>query len=377
MFVQAPGRELSCLCYIIRPSHVGNRSAALCPILYNLVIIPGWFERLAAVPQFGAFRSLKREAYGIINVMGNAGRSSTKPLTATRDRVGMVTGISCLMGCLFLLTGCGTATIPTPTIVPIIKTEIIPAPTFEPPAPSPTSTYIESPSPILGGVTPTPWPTWYPAAGLNGPPPPYWLEIDRVPPGKKEIAITFDAGGTGDTMPQILRTLREHHVHVTMFLTGRFAEKYSEGIKQAAADGHELANHTYSHVDARKLSDKALRQELARADRVIKNLTGLGTKPYWRPPFGSRNNHILNVAASEGYRSVYWTLDAHDAVGEPKSADFIFDRITNTPGVELDGAIILEHFGSQASADALPRVLDRLEEMGLKVVTISELLSAP
>jgi peptidoglycan/xylan/chitin deacetylase (PgdA/CDA1 family) len=189
------------------------------------------------------------------------------------------------------------------------------------------------------------------------------------------VALTFDAGGTGETISQILRTLRQHNAHATMFFTGIFAEKYPQGVKQAAADGHELGNHTYSHTDSRKLSDKALKQELARTDKIIRDLTGLSTKPYWRPPYGGRNNHILNIAAFEGYRSIYWTLDAHDAVGEPKTADFIYDRITNTPTVELDGAIILEHFGSQTSADALPRILDRLEEMGLRVVTVSELLS--
>lgn len=197
----------------------------------------------------------------------------------------------------------------------------------------------------------------------------------RVPPGRKRIALTFDAGASGEPMPRILATLRERGVRLTMFITGKFAEKYPDLVRQAAADGHEIANHTYSHPDMRKLSDEEIAGELRRADAVISALTGRTTKPYWRAPFGARDNRVLSVAAAEGYRSIYWTLDSLDSVGQPKTPDFIFDRVTNTPGVNLDGAIILQHLGSDPSADALPRILDRLAEMGLTPVTISELLS--
>jgi len=176
-------------------------------------------------------------------------------------------------------------------------------------------------------------------------------------------------------MPQVLAALRERGLHITMFITGKYAERYPDAVKQAVADGHEIANHTYSHRDSLLLTDAELTEEFARTEEIIRDLTGISTKPYWRPPYGSRNNHVLNVAVSRGYRSIYWSLDSHDSVGAPKTPDFIFNRVTNTPGVNLDGAIVLQHFGSPASASALPLILDRLQEMGLQVVTVSELIS--
>ena len=196
----------------------------------------------------------------------------------------------------------------------------------------------------------------------------------RVAPGKKLVALTFDAGGAGEAWPRIMAALRERNVHVTMFFTGKFAEKYPDAVRQAVADGHELANHTYSHLSSLKLTDAQLIEELASTEAIIRELTGVSVKPYWRPPFGERNNHILNVASAQGYRSIVWTLDSLDSVGRPKTPDFIFNRVTYPPRVNLDGAIVLQHFGSAASADALPRELTRLDELGLKVVTISELL---
>lgn len=202
-----------------------------------------------------------------------------------------------------------------------------------------------------------------------------WSEVVRGYPGKKRVALTFDAGATGETMPAVLNVLRQRHIHITMFFTGKFVEEYPDSVKQAVLDGHEIANHTYSHTDSLLLTDQQLEDELARTENIIYKLTGVSTKPYWRPPYGSRNNHVLNVAQSQGYRSIYWTLDSLDSVGQPKTPDFIFNRVTNTPDFNLDGAIILQHFGSDASAEALPRILDRLQEMGYSVVTISDLLT--
>ena len=216
--------------------------------------------------------------------------------------------------------------------------------------------------------TPRPTPTAEPAPAGG------WSEVARGYPGKKRVALTFDAGSTGEPMPAILAALRERNVRITMFFTGKFAEQYPDGVRQAAADGHEISNHTYSHRDSLGLTDEELEEELERTEGILYALTGRTSKPFWRPPYGSRNNHVLNVAVAEGYRSIFWTLDSLDSVGEPKTPDFIFNRVTNTPDFNLDGAIILQHFGSQASAEALPRILDRLREMGYSVVTVSELL---
>ena len=143
-----------------------------------------------------------------------------------------------------------------------------------------------------------------------------WSQVVRGPVGNKQVALTFDAGASGETCPRVLSTLRERGIHITMFFTGKFAEQYPDCITQAVADGHEIANHTYSHLDSRDLTDEQLSGELARTESIIQGLTGVSTKPYWRPPFGAYNNHVLNVAVAQGYRSIYWTLDSLE-LGRP------------------------------------------------------------
>ena len=146
--------------------------------------------------------------------------------------------------------------------------------------------------------------------------------------------------------------------------------------RQPLQTAMNLATTLIHTSNSRTLTDAQLINELSRTESIIQNLTGATTKPYWRPPYGAYNNHVLQVAVSQGYRSIYWTLDSLNSVGQPKTPDFIFNRVTNPPkGINLDGAIVLQHFGSQASADALPRELDTLKEMGYQVVTDSQLLS--
>ncbi len=64
-------------------------------------------------------------------------------------------------------------------------------------------------------------------------------------------------------------------------------------------------------------------------------------------PYGARNARVLERCAHAlGYHSIYWTIDSLDSVDPPKSARFLYDRITSRSNEQLDGAIILMHVGA-------------------------------
>ncbi len=203
-------------------------------------------------------------------------------------------------------------------------------------------------------------------------------EVERGLPGRR-VALTFDAGASAEPAGRILDALRKAGVRVTFFLTGRFVEENPDLVRRMAAEGHEFGNHTYSHPDLTGLTDEAVRQELARTEQVIRDLTGQGTRPFLRPPFGARNRHLLNLLAGEGYISIYWTVDSWDSVGEPKTPEFLLERVTHpTDGsgrpVSLEGAIVLMHVGSEPTAQALPEILAWFRAEGWEVVPVSEVL---
>ncbi|MDB6138313.1 MAG: polysaccharide deacetylase, partial [Verrucomicrobiaceae bacterium] len=85
---------------------------------------------------------------------------------------------------------------------------------------------------------------------------------------------------------------------------------------------------------------------------------------------------VLLAAEALGYLPIYWTLDCLDSVGAKKSPDFIAQRVTRKlPREQMCGSIVLMHVDSMATADAVPEILSRFEEMGLSVVTVSRVLN--
>lgn len=199
---------------------------------------------------------------------------------------------------------------------------------------------------------------------------PYWQkgEITRGNPNKKQIIFTFDAGAADNSAIKILEALKNHNIKSTFFLTGRFADKYPDATKKIAQDGHEVFNHTYSHPDLIKISKEEIVSEIEKADAAISLRTGKTTKPYFRFPFGSRNEEALAIVKSEGYQSVFWTVDALDWK-EKITAYEVKQKIYS--GLK-NGAIILMHIGDDITGQVLDEVFTKIEADGYKIVSLTE-----
>lgn len=190
------------------------------------------------------------------------------------------------------------------------------------------------------------------------------------------VALTFDAGSTAEPLPKLLKTLREHQLKVTFFVTGFWVRENPQLLQQIVAEGHELGNHSLTHPDMRNLDDMRIKHEILETERLVRKTTGQTTRPYFRPPYGAYNDRVLQTVESLGYLPVYWTLDCLDSTGVKKTSAFIADRVTHKlPREQMCGSIVLMHVDSMATADAVPEILSRFDQMGLSVVTLSQVLN--
>ncbi|MDH7601453.1 MAG: polysaccharide deacetylase family protein [Armatimonadota bacterium] len=187
------------------------------------------------------------------------------------------------------------------------------------------------------------------------------------------IALTFDAGASSAPTASLLDTLRSAGLHVTFFLTGKWCERNETLVRRIANEGHEIANHTYSHPDLRKLSSEAIREELTKTDEIVTRITGQHCAPYFRPPYGSRDRRVIEAARQAGFTCVYWSVDSWDAFKRGITPDEIKTRVLSKAKA---GDIVLMHCGSPATAEALPEIIQELESRGLRIVPVSELLSS-
>jgi peptidoglycan/xylan/chitin deacetylase (PgdA/CDA1 family) len=199
-------------------------------------------------------------------------------------------------------------------------------------------------------------------------------EVDRGPRGKNEIALTFDAGAEAECFDDLIAALANAHASSTFFVTGRFVHDHADCAAEITKHGHEVGNHTWSHLDLTRESDDVVRDEIMRAERAIFQASGQTPRPRFRAPYGLRDERVLKIARNFGYRSIQWTLDSQDGVEPAKSSQFLIDRITSKTDSELDGVIILMHVGVRSTADALPAIIANLQGRGFRLVTISELL---
>ena len=199
-------------------------------------------------------------------------------------------------------------------------------------------------------------------------------EVVRGVKGKKQIALTFDAGANAECFDDLIAALENSRVHSTFFITGNFAQRHEPCAKAITRHGHELGNHTWSHANLTKQPDQIIREEIVRGEMLLSEIAGQSPRPRLRVPFGERDDRVLRIAANLGYRSIYWTLDSLDSIEPRKTSEFLIDRITSKTDPELDGAIILMHVGEKATADALPAIIANLQGRGFELVTISTLL---
>jgi peptidoglycan/xylan/chitin deacetylase (PgdA/CDA1 family) len=197
------------------------------------------------------------------------------------------------------------------------------------------------------------------------------VEISRGAGHRPEVALTFDAGADWKPVRQILRTLGEADVRCTFFLTGEWVERNPKTTRAIVAARHEIGNHSWDHPDFTGLDTAAIADQLDRTEAIVRETARRSTRPYFRPPLGARDHRVRQAVADRGYVTIYWSLDSRDSVDKGITSEQVRERVLT--GTE-PGSIVLLHCGSQASADALPEILQGLKERGLTPVTISRLL---
>ncbi|MDQ8046266.1 MAG: polysaccharide deacetylase family protein [Solirubrobacteraceae bacterium] len=192
------------------------------------------------------------------------------------------------------------------------------------------------------------------------------------PATRHEVAMTFDDGPSEYTA-QIQAILRKAGIPATFFMIGRQIAGHEAQLRSEIADGDELADHSWSHVDLGGGGPLATTQ-LTDTNDAIRAATGF-SPCLFRPPYGSVGSDLVARAGALGMSTVTWNVDPQDWARPGVEA--IEQRIL---AQVKDGAIILDHDGggdrSQTVA-ALPTVISELQARGYRFVTVSALLGKP
>lgn len=190
--------------------------------------------------------------------------------------------------------------------------------------------------------------------------------------------MTFDDGPGNRLTPAILDILAEYNVKATFFVLGRNIIGRESIIQQIEAGGHEICSHGYDHINYWKVSPLRALADIKRGWQAIDK--ALGRKhcvcPF-RPPYGKLNLFCLLYLWIHRIPIFYWTLVS----GDTWPIDKWDSRRIALLADEAGGAVSLAHDFDRANNDVDNMVLDSLtlalskaKEVGMHVITISELV---
>ena len=189
----------------------------------------------------------------------------------------------------------------------------------------------------------------------------------RVDPEKKLIAFSFDDGPSRKNTEKILKALDKNNARATFFMLGQNAKYYPDLVKKVEESGNEVAGHSWNHPLLTKLGKKGVKKQMSRMNEAIASVTGSDVG-LLRPPYGSINRTVKNTVKDP---LILWSIDTLDwkTLNADKTADAILKQAR-------DGDIILMHDIHAPTAEAVKKVLPKLEKKGFQVCTVSELLEA-
>lgn len=186
-------------------------------------------------------------------------------------------------------------------------------------------------------------------------------ELDFRP----KIALTFDDGPNDEFTPQVLDILDQYHIKAVFFVVGRNVEANPKMAKEIVKRGHTIANHSYSHPDLSKLSDKDVQEEINRTQNIIKEVTK-ETPTLFRMPYGAGGKRVVDMFPK--LTSVMWNVDSKD--WQLRNGKLIYDEINKQLS---DDMLLLMHDTNQGSVDALAKLIPELIDKHYRFVSPEEL----
>ncbi|MCX8043503.1 MAG: glycosyltransferase [Desulfobacterota bacterium] len=193
------------------------------------------------------------------------------------------------------------------------------------------------------------------------------------------VALTFDDGPDPEWTPQILDVLKAYNTPAAFFVTGINARDNPDLIRRIVAEGHELGNHTYNHLELTHKPKMLVQLELNATQRIIEGIVGRSTILF-RPPYNADRKpgsieeiEPLAIARARGYVTVSASIDSED--WNTADPEVVFQRVKQR---RQEGAVVLLHDAGgdrSATVAALPRIIEYLRRRGDRIVPLSHVLA--
>ncbi|MGH2756991.1 MAG: polysaccharide deacetylase family protein [Actinomycetota bacterium] len=191
-------------------------------------------------------------------------------------------------------------------------------------------------------------------------PPSEWV----VGPHQPVAFITFDGQTRAKYLENVVDVLRKKRAKASFFISGRWVSHHPKKARNVTRAGHALANRGWGKVPFTAMDDASIRASIARAQQALGRVGGMSA-PFLRTPDGARDQRVLSIAGSMGYRSVRWTH---------RPGAGAFRRVQRAVVHKAKyGSIISLDVWRLSHRKALPGIIDGLRRRGFSLAKVKRL----
>lgn len=183
-------------------------------------------------------------------------------------------------------------------------------------------------------------------------------------PQKVTIVLSFDDGPNNKRTSELIDYLEDYKMSATFFMVGQKIPNQKDIVRKVANSHSEIGYHSYAHSYFTKQNYDQIKEEFNASDKELYEIAKVHYASV-RPPYGSYNDQVLE-AINKPF--VLWNIDTLD--WKYKDSEYLTDYVLTH---YQDNSIILFHDSYQTSIEAAKKIIEKLYEEDVQVVSVSTL----
>jgi peptidoglycan/xylan/chitin deacetylase (PgdA/CDA1 family) len=239
----------------------------------------------------------------------------------------------------------------------------------------------------------------------------------NLPKTGNTLYLTFDDGPIPEVTPWVLALLKEYHAKATFFCIGENIVKHPEIFDQILAEGHNVGNHSFNHLNGwktpistyivnvekaeelicvkqetrfkiqdfriEKLEEREKKKESGdsnqdnrtesieeREEKIEKRKENkVKNAKLFRPPYGKITPKQIKTLQGQGFKIVMWEVISGDFEAKLSVENCINNVLKNSK----PGSIVVFHDSLKASEklkEVLPKILEYYHQKGFEFKAI-------